>query len=369
MGAEEKTGAQIAAIGCFFLPTLVTHSLRYLHSASSGIPGFPGFVTVVLVDGQPFSYYDSNIRRELPRQSWMVQTEDPDFWERRTQSSFVNEQVFKRKVAMIKPRFNLTGGVHVVQLLYGCEWDEETGDIKGQWQFGHNGEDILALDLKTNTWMESTTVASFSNKNEDWVIQMNNYLSQGCPDQLKKYVSHGRSTLMRTESPSVSLLQKNFLSPVRCHATGFYPNRAVMFWRKDGNEIHAGVEKGEILPNNDGTFQMSVDLKLLSDTPEKEGYECVFQFSGVNESIITKLEESNIRTNGRKKLKVLKVELCICVALFYFFLKHMKNIFYFILSTNNNNILDLSAHFQTLKVLTMCPLFIHSSFILGDGNY
>uniref|UniRef100_A0A3P9LY55 Ig-like domain-containing protein n=1 Tax=Oryzias latipes TaxID=8090 RepID=A0A3P9LY55_ORYLA len=293
----------------------VTHSLRYLHSASSGIPGFPGFVTVVLVDGQPFSYYDSNIRRELPRQSWMVQTEDPDFWERRTQSSFVNEQVFKRKVAMIKPRFNHTGGVHVVQLLYSCEWDEETGDIKGQWQFGHNGEDILALDLKTNTWVESTTVASFSYKNEDWVIQLNNYLSQGCPDQLKKYVSHGRSTLMRTESPSVSLLQKNFLSPVRCHATGFYPNRAVMFWRKDGKEIHAGVEKGEILPNNDGTFQMSVDLNLLSDTPEKEGYECVFQFSGVNESIITKLEESNIRTNGRKKLKVLKVELCICVAL------------------------------------------------------
>uniref|UniRef100_A0A3P9IIR1 Ig-like domain-containing protein n=1 Tax=Oryzias latipes TaxID=8090 RepID=A0A3P9IIR1_ORYLA len=290
---------------CFF-PT-VTHSLRYLHSASSGIPGFPGFVTVILVDGQPFSYYDSNIRRELPRQSWMVQTEGPDFWERRTQSSFVDEQVFKRNVAMIKPRSCFTG-VHVVQLLYGCEWDEETGDIKGQWQFGHNGEDILALDLKTNTWMESTTVASFSNKNEDWVIQLNNYLSQGCPDQLKKYVSHGRSTLMRTESPSVSLLQKNFLSPVRCHATGFYPNRAVMFWRKDGKEIHAGVEKGEILPNNDGTFQMSVDLNLLSDTPEKEGYECVFQFTGVNESIITKLEESNIRTNGRKKLKVLKVE-------------------------------------------------------------
>uniref|UniRef100_A0A8C7X3F3 MHC class I-like antigen recognition-like domain-containing protein n=1 Tax=Oryzias sinensis TaxID=183150 RepID=A0A8C7X3F3_9TELE len=66
--------------GCVFFPT-VTHSLRYLHSASSGIPGFPGFVTVVLVDGQPFSYYDSVVRRELPRQSWMVQTEDPDFWE------------------------------------------------------------------------------------------------------------------------------------------------------------------------------------------------------------------------------------------------------------------------------------------------
>ncbi|RVE66815.1 hypothetical protein OJAV_G00111180 [Oryzias javanicus] len=287
----------------------VTHSLQYLRTASSGIAGFPEFVTVVLVDHQPFSYYDSNIRRELPRQSWMLQSEDPDFWERRTQSSFVDEQVFRSKVAVIKPRFNQTGGVHVVQLMYGCDWDEETGDIKGHWQFGLNGEDILALGLKTNNWMEPTPVNTFSkhkkDKDEAWAIQMNNYLSQGCPDQLKKYVSYGKSTLMRTESPSVSLLQKNFLSPVRCHATGFYPNTAVMFWRKDGKEIHEGVEKGQILPNNDGTFQMSVDLKLLPDTPEEKGYECVFQFSGVNDSIVIKVEESNIRTNGPSHYEVI----------------------------------------------------------------
>lgn len=92
-----------------FLST-VTHSLQYLHMASWGISGFPEFVTVVLVDHQPFSYYDSNIRRELPRQSWMLQSEDPDFWERRTRSSSVDEQVFRSKVAVIKPRFNQTGG-------------------------------------------------------------------------------------------------------------------------------------------------------------------------------------------------------------------------------------------------------------------
>uniref|UniRef100_A0A3P9JJB7 MHC class I-like antigen recognition-like domain-containing protein n=1 Tax=Oryzias latipes TaxID=8090 RepID=A0A3P9JJB7_ORYLA len=73
----------------------VTHSLRYLHTAASGIPAFPEFVTVVQVDGQPFSYYDSSIRRELPRQTWTVQTEDPNFWERRTKSSIVDKQVFK----------------------------------------------------------------------------------------------------------------------------------------------------------------------------------------------------------------------------------------------------------------------------------
>uniref|UniRef100_A0A3B4X7Q8 Ig-like domain-containing protein n=1 Tax=Seriola lalandi dorsalis TaxID=1841481 RepID=A0A3B4X7Q8_SERLL len=58
------------------------------------------------------------------------------------------------------------------------------------------------------------------------------------------------------ELPSVSLLQKTPSSPVSCHATGFYPHRAVMFWRKDGEDLHEDVDQGEILPNNDETFQM-----------------------------------------------------------------------------------------------------------------
>ncbi|KAM7373608.1 hypothetical protein PAMP_008448 [Pampus punctatissimus] len=74
---------------------------------------------------------------------------------------------------------------------------------------------------------------------------------------------------------------------VSCHATGFYPNRAMMFWRKDGEELHDGVEPGEILPNHDGSFQMSVDLDLSSVKPEDwRKYECVFQLSGVKNIVI-----------------------------------------------------------------------------------
>ena len=98
--------------------------------------------------------------------------------------------------------------------------------------------------------------------------------------------------------PSVSLLQKTPSSPVSCHATGFYPDRATMFWRKGGEELREGVDQGETLPNPDGTFQMSVDLKLSSVEPEDWGmYECVFQLSGVEKDIVTKLDKAVIRTN------------------------------------------------------------------------
>ncbi|KAM8766236.1 BOLA class I histocompatibility antigen, alpha chain BL3-7-like [Acanthopagrus schlegelii] len=106
------------------------------------------------------------------------------------------------------------------------------------------------------------------------------------------------------ELPSVSLLQKTPSSPVSCLATGFYPHRASLVWRKDGEELHEEVDHGEILPNHDGTFQMSVDLKLSSVTPEDwTRYDCVFQLSGVKEEIITRLEKDRIRTNWEEPSK------------------------------------------------------------------
>ncbi|XP_068431086.1 major histocompatibility complex class I-related gene protein-like isoform X2 [Clinocottus analis] len=106
------------------------------------------------------------------------------------------------------------------------------------------------------------------------------------------------------ELPLVSLLQKSPSSPVCCHATGFYPDRASLFWRKDGEELHEDVDHGEILHNHDGTFQMSVDLKLSSVPAEDwRRYECVFQLSGVEKNIVTRLDEAVIRTNAVSPLK------------------------------------------------------------------
>lgn len=103
--------------------------------------------------------------------------------------------------------------------------------------------------------------------------------------------------------PSVSLLQKTPSSPVSCYTAGFYLDRAVMFWRKDGDEIHDGVEKGDILPNDDGTFQIIVDLNVSSVKPEDWWrYDCVFQFLSGENIIVTKLNEIMIRTNWRENI-------------------------------------------------------------------
>ena len=112
------------------------------------------------------------------------------------------------------------------------------------------------------------------------------------------------------ERPSVSLLQKTPSSPVSCHATGFYPQRAELLWRRDGEEIHEGVEKGEILPNSDQTFQMSVQVNMSSVKPEDwRRYDCVFQLSGVKDDIVTRLDKAVIQTNWGKTSSEIRSEI------------------------------------------------------------
>ncbi|XP_078146569.1 major histocompatibility complex class I-related protein 1-like isoform X2 [Centroberyx gerrardi] len=283
----------------------VTHSLEYLMTASSGVSNFPDSMAVALVDEVQIGHCDSNIKRAEPNQDWIIKVivDDPQDLEWYTARCVDFQQFFKAELETLKQRFNQTGGVHTYQIMFGCEWDDETGEVNGFGQHGYDGEDWLVLDLKTQTWIAAKPQAVITKEGwnndkaaiEGWI----NYLTTECIDWLKKYVDYGKSTLQRTVLPSVSLLQKTPSSPVSCHATGFYPDRGMLFWRRDGEELQDLMDQGEILPNHDGTFQTRVQLNVSSVKPEDWGkYECVFQLSGVKEDIVTKLDPAVIKTNN-----------------------------------------------------------------------
>ncbi|XP_042361965.1 class I histocompatibility antigen, F10 alpha chain-like isoform X2 [Plectropomus leopardus] len=193
----------------------VKHSLKFFLTASSGVPDFPEFVDVVLLDEFLVGYCDTEKKIVEPKQVWakdILEKNPQDLQCYTDQCLVIQPNRFRAKLQDLKQRFNQTG-----------------------------------------------------------------------------------------EHPSVSLLQKSSSSPVSCHATGFFPNSAMMFWRKDGEELHEGVDPGEVLPNHDGTFQMSSDLDVSSVAPEDwDKYECVFHLSDVMEDIVTKLDKAVIRTNWEK---------------------------------------------------------------------
>uniref|UniRef100_A0A8C5HTS7 Ig-like domain-containing protein n=1 Tax=Gouania willdenowi TaxID=441366 RepID=A0A8C5HTS7_GOUWI len=285
--------------------TAVLHTLRYFYTGSSDVPNFPEFVSVGYVDDVQIIHYDSNSRTAVPKQDWMKDITDQQYWERQTSKLMGNQQLFKVNIEIAKQRFNQTGGVHIYQVMSGCKWDDETGDVDGFHQFGHDGEDFLVLDLKSETWIAAKQQAFITklkwNSNKAQMSYYKHYHTQNCPEWLKKYVNAGRSSLMRTDLPSIKLLQRTPSSPVTCHATGFYPRYAVMFWRKDQEEVFEGVDHGEMLPNHDGSFQMSVDLNIsLIRAEDWSRYDCVFQLKGVEEDLTVTLDKSVILSNWRK---------------------------------------------------------------------
>nr|XP_046273754.1 major histocompatibility complex class I-related gene protein-like isoform X7 [Scatophagus argus] len=283
----------------------VKHSLKYFYTVSSGLPNIPEFVAVGSVDDVLLGSCDSDKKTPEAKQDCVekqLQSDLQQFELYNQQCLKILPNFFKATIHTLTQRFNQSGGVHVLQVMSGCEWDDETGEIDGLVQYGYDGVDLISFDLKTLTWITPKPQAVSIKLNWDAdkarIKNIEIRLTQIYPQWLKTFLAYGESSLLRTDLPSVSLLQKTPSSPVSCHATGFYPERATLSWRKDGEELHEDVELGEILPNHDGTFQMSAELNLSSVTPEDwSRYTCVFQLSGVKEEIVTKLDKADIRTN------------------------------------------------------------------------
>ncbi|XP_059216013.1 major histocompatibility complex class I-related gene protein-like [Centropristis striata] len=283
------------------------HSLVFYIMLSSGVPNIPEFMMRANIDDVNVAYYDSNIKANEPRQARLkkIIEDHPRFGKIMLQRSRDYHQLYKAATDIIKQHTNESGGVQINQQIVDCEWDHETENVDGYNLYAYNGEDFMSFDMKTGTWTAlnpwGQIIKEEWDKSEDNYVFWKRYLASYCPMWLKKYLHYGQSVLQRTDLPSVSLLQKTPSSPVSCHATGFYPGRAMMFWRKDGEELHEDVDLGEILPNPDGSFQMTVDLDLSSVTPEDwTRYECVFQFSAVKEDSVTRLDKAVIRTNWSK---------------------------------------------------------------------
>ncbi|XP_045067985.1 major histocompatibility complex class I-related gene protein-like isoform X3 [Coregonus clupeaformis] len=277
-----------------------THSLKYFYTALQQSTGLPEFSTVAYLDKQPIYLYDSSTMEVVARQEWVKGAVDADFWRRNTQLLMDTEKVFKTNMDTARARFNQTSAL-ALQKMYSCEWNEETNAIDGDELYGYGGEDYLTFDLEQERWI--APVQQGLNTKMKWdadgpkLKAKTQYLTHTCIEWLKNYVSN-QSMWDRKVPPQVSLLQKEPSDRVTCHATGFYPDATMIFWRRDGVEIHDDVEHEETLPNGDGTYQKRTHLTVSPEDLQKHDYTCTVQH--VSDDVVLSANRNSICSNSRK---------------------------------------------------------------------
>ncbi|KAK1155036.1 H-2 class I histocompatibility antigen, Q9 alpha chain-like isoform X2 [Acipenser oxyrinchus oxyrinchus] len=166
--------------------------------------------------------------------------------------------------------------------MVGCELDDDETK-RGFNQYGYDGDDYISFDKNTLTWTAASQ-RGFTTKVKWDPNTANNqylkgYLEETCIEWLQKYVQYGRETLERRVPPAVTLLQRKARgsadTEVLCHVTGFFPRAVEVTWVRDGqDQLDERVQSGEVLPNQDGTYQLR---KILTVSPEEQrghSYSC-----------------------------------------------------------------------------------------------
>uniref|UniRef100_A0A673HTM3 Ig-like domain-containing protein n=1 Tax=Sinocyclocheilus rhinocerous TaxID=307959 RepID=A0A673HTM3_9TELE len=287
---------------------LESHTFITTYTGINGhtIEGIPEFSAVTTLDGRQIDYYDSEIKKLIPRQDWMKEFASTDTWKEDTEIRQQVQQIYKNNIHVLTERFNQSHGVHTYQRMYGCGWDDQTGASEGFDQYGYDGEDYVALDVKELRYMTPVpqgfiTMAKWNNDRPQLKF-LQQYYGHDCVYWLKQFLPLRKVDLERRGTPKVSLLQKDFSSPVECHATGFYPSAVTITCLKNGQDHDEDVDLGELLPNVDGTFQKSSTLNIRPEESKTNQYVCVVEHEG--RTIQKILTEDEIKSNTSNLLIV-----------------------------------------------------------------
>ncbi|XP_058616379.1 major histocompatibility complex class I-related gene protein-like [Onychostoma macrolepis] len=276
---------------------------KKFHSFITGInrqtiEGIPEFSAVTTLDGEQIDYYDSEIKKLIPKQGWMNEFTSTDRWKEYTEIREQVQQTNKINITVLMEQFNHSHGVHTYQRMYGCDWDDKTNISQGFDQHGYDGEDYISLDVKKLRYItpvpQGFITAVKWNNNTAQLEFLKQYYQHDCVDWLKYFLTLRKVDLER-RAPEVSLLQKDPSSPVVCHATGFYPSSVTITWLRNGQDYDEDVDLGETLPNEDETFQKTSTFIIRPDEWKKNQYVCMVEHKG--KTICKILTENEIKSN------------------------------------------------------------------------
>lgn len=254
------------------------HSLWALANYISGTTPFPEFSVVLMLDDIQVGYFDSEIDR-------ITRTGGGGEVDLGQEAVFVLRDIFssmKKRLTLVKHRFNLTTGVHIQQRMTGCEVLEDGQPALIMFRDGSNGQDADSLLYN----MTHFTYASGDSWEIQWDTMKKTYFQMlysniylpFCVRTLQQFFEREKHLVTRRVRPRVRFITKQVVGGalVTCLATDFYPRHINLTLLRDGQPVDEGeLSGGLVLPNGNGLYQ--VRKTLMVDDEElrrKHNYTC-----------------------------------------------------------------------------------------------
>ncbi|KAK6468022.1 major histocompatibility complex class I-related gene protein-like [Huso huso] len=271
-----------------------THSLHFFGVATSEGTGFPKYVAVEMMDDVQITYFNSTMEKPILRTDWINETKGREFLETLTPYILYSHKRIPRILRNTVQHFNHTG-VHTYQQVGGCELDDD-GTRRAHLSHSYDGKDFISLDLKTMTWTAAVPQAVFYKHKREadrtWQQFSLVYHTRVCFQLLEWYLHCEMETLQR-KVPAVTLIQRKAResegTDVICHVTGFYPREVEVNWIRDDEALlEEGVWSGEVLPNEDRTYQLRKTLTVSLEDQKKHSYSCQVDHASLDEKMDVK---------------------------------------------------------------------------------
>ncbi|XP_014905530.1 H-2 class I histocompatibility antigen, D-D alpha chain-like [Poecilia latipinna] len=257
------------------------HSLTYIYTAFSkpvNLPGLHEFTAMGLLDNSMIDYYDSENQVKVPKQDWMKQHLEPEYWEKGTQSRKSKEQWFKVNIDILMKRMRQNDNdTHILQWMHGCEGETQPDGtmkfVRGMDMYNYDGNDFLSFDDNHQVWVAPIHAAEETKRKWDEVQVLKEYtkgyLEKECMEWMSKFRGFGKEKIEKASPPEVYLftrkvnIEQNII--LTCLATGFYPGEIILNIKRNGRVLtkEDGLVTSGYRPNHDHTFQRRDHVEIL----------------------------------------------------------------------------------------------------------
>ncbi|XP_067865433.1 major histocompatibility complex class I-related gene protein-like isoform X2 [Heterodontus francisci] len=256
-----------------------SHTLMSRYIYSTPLLGLPELSVVRMLDDLQTQYYDSNLKKSVPRQLWMVDNFTDDYWVQQTKTANALQQLLSTVTYLQGlwscTQYNNNSTIGFVKIYTGM-----LGEIECDTATMHcKAEGIFSM-LQNEFQQMLTTDITFIKS-----------LREGCIQNLQKTLAAGKAALERKVAPQVLLFQRNFTGGVPrtllCLITAFYPRAINATWLRNDEPVsdHLSVT---VLPNHDATYRMEILINI--EGIGANDYSCQVQHSSLSKTLIVRSE-------------------------------------------------------------------------------